>query len=128
MFEHFVLRHLPPLFIATTVTFGGTMPFYNPEKAILTFGFPPHIAATKAAWPVMACGSARVSVMGIALWGMYLGNHLEAMDILFASMGWLVFVDGYVCWKDGAPGSVMFRTICAGLVATWGLLGMTAGR
>jgi hypothetical protein len=129
MFDHFVLRHIPPLLLATTITIGGTMPFIQgPEAALLMFGFPQHIAVSKAAWPVIKVGSARVSAMGIAIWGMYLGGHLEAIDILLASIAWLAVIDGLVCSKDGAPGSTMFRASSAIVVALWGLLGMTTGR
>lgn len=128
MFEHFELRHILPLFIATTTTIGGMMPLWNAEKAIRTFGFPQHIADCKPAHPVMACGSARVSVTGIALWALYLKGHFEAMDIVLASIGWLALVDGYVCVQEGVPRAAIFRFTSAGVVAVWGLLGMTAGK
>lgn len=128
MFEHFVLRHIPPLLLATTITIGGTMPLWNAENAIRTFGFRENIAISKPAHPVMVSGSARVTAVGIALWGLYLGNHFEAMDIVIASLGYLAFVDGYVCWKHGVPGSVAFRTGSAGLISLWGVFGMTTGK
>jgi hypothetical protein len=128
MFEHFIPRHIPPLFIATTVTFGGMTPFFaGGEKSVLSFGLPQRVAISKPAQAVMILSSARASVYGIALWGMYLGNHFAAMDILFASMGYLAFVDAWVLWKEGSPMSkVAFRFISAGLIAVWGLLGMSA--
>jgi hypothetical protein len=64
----------------------------------------------------------------LAIWGMYLGGHLEAMDILFAAMGWMAFIDGVVCYKEGAPGSTRFRVLSTSVVAAWGLLGMTSGK
>jgi hypothetical protein len=129
MFDHFMLRHIPPLLLATTITIGGTVPFIQgPEAALLMFGFPRRIAISKAAWPVIKVGSARVSAMGIAIWGMYLGGHFEAIDILLASMAWIAVIDGIVCSKDGAPGSTVFRVTSAIAVAVWGLLGMTTGK
>ncbi|KAF7951476.1 hypothetical protein EAE96_006785 [Botrytis aclada] len=129
MFEQFVLRHIPPLFIATTVTVGGATPFiFGGENAIKTFGLPQRLSVSKPAQAIMILSSARASVYGIALWGMYLNNHFAAMDILFASMGYLAFVDSWVCWKEGSSTSkVVFRGVSAGLIALWGLLGMTAG-
>lgn len=59
---------------------------------------------------------------------MYLGGHLEAMGILFAAMGWMVFINGVVCYKEGAPGSTRFRVLSTSAVAVWGLLGMTSGK
>ncbi|PSN71414.1 hypothetical protein BS50DRAFT_631370 [Corynespora cassiicola Philippines] len=129
MFEHFTPRHIPPLLLATTITLGGMMPFLRgPEAALLEFGFPKSIASARAAWPVIKTGSARASAMGIAIWGMYLGGHLEAVDILIGSMAWIGVVDGVVCAREGAPGSAAFRMGSTGMVALWGLLGMTGGR
>jgi hypothetical protein len=68
------------------------------------------------------------SNIGTALWLMYLGGRLEAMDILFASTGWIALIDGIVCAQDGAPGSAMFRAMSTGVVALWGMSGMTSGK
>lgn len=105
------------------------MPFYHgPEAALGEFGFPPNIAQSKAAWPVIKTGSSRVTAIGLAIWGMYFGGHLEAIDILIASMFWVGLVDGWVCYKEGKPGSVMFRTGTTSVIALWGFLGMTSGK
>ncbi|KAF2106516.1 hypothetical protein BDV96DRAFT_654710 [Lophiotrema nucula] len=125
----FSWRHIPPLLLATQITIGGMYPYiHSPEAALLKFGFPPTIAASKAAWPVIKVGSARVTAIGLAMWGMYLGAHLEAIDILIASMGWIAVVDGVVCRQEGAEGSVVFRVGLTTLIALWGLLGMTTGK
>lgn len=125
----FALRHLPPLLLATAISIGGTMPFtHGPEAALFKFGFPQHIAVSKAAWPVIKVGSSRVTTIGLAIWGMYLGGHFEAMDILFTAMGWMALIDGVVCSKEGAPGSTFFRVSTTSAVALWGLLGMTSGK
>lgn len=129
MFEHFAARHLPPLLLATILSIGGTMSFtHGSEAALLKFGFPQQIAGSKAAWPVIKIEGSRVTTIGVALWGMYLGGHLEAMDILFAAMGWMAFVDGVVCSQDALPGKATFRASSTGIVALWGLLGMTSGK
>jgi hypothetical protein len=129
MFSHFTLRHLPPLLLATTITIGGAMPYtHGSRAALLKFGFPQDIASSKAAWPVIKVGSARVTTIGLAIWGMYLGAHLEAMDILFAAMGWMALIDGIVCSKEGVKGSTVFRVASTSAVALWGLLGMTSGK
>ncbi|KAI9707922.1 MAG: hypothetical protein M1820_004341 [Bogoriella megaspora] len=129
MFDDFALRHIPPLLLATAITIGGLMPFYStPEKALLKFGFPKRVATSQGAWPVITVGSARVSTIGVALWGLYLGGHFAAMDVLLASMGWMAVVDGWVCYQEGASDTAIFRASSTGAVAIWGLLGMTAGR
>lgn len=101
---------------------------YTPSTALLKFGFTPQIAASEAAWPVIKTGSARVTAMGIALWGMYLGGHFAAMDILIASLGWVAVVDGIVCAREGAEGAVVMRVGVTGVIALWGVLGMTTRR
>ncbi|KAH4820065.1 hypothetical protein HBH61_030100 [Parastagonospora nodorum] len=129
MFSHFTPRHIAPLLLATQLCIGGLYPFlYTPSAALLKFGFTPQIAASKAAWPVIKTGSARVTAMGIALWGMYLGGHFEAMDIMIASLGWVAVVDGIVCGQEGAEGSVVMRVGVTVVIALWGALGMTTGR
>lgn len=128
MFEEFVPRHIPILLVSTTIIFGGCMPIYDPEQACRTFGFPQRIAVSKAAWPPMIVGSARTTVIGMALWGLYLGGHFEAMDTVCASMAWMAVVDGYVCWKESGAKTGAMRVLSASLIALWGFFGMTAGR
>jgi hypothetical protein len=129
MFDDFTPRHIPPLLLATQVTLGGMMPFtHGPEASLLKFGFPKEIAFAKAAWPVIKIGSARVTAIGLAIWGMYLGGHYEAIDILIASTGWIAIIDGIVCHKKGAAGSTAFRVGLTTAIALWGLLGMTTGK
>jgi hypothetical protein len=128
MFEDFTWRHLPPL-LATQITFGGMYPFiFGPKAALLKFGFPSPIANSPAAWPVIKIGSARVTSMGLAIWGMYAAGHYEAIDILIASTGWIGLIDGIVCSKEGASGSTAFRVGLTSVIAVWGVLGMTTGK
>jgi hypothetical protein len=129
MFKHFALRHLPPLLLASTWTVGGLMSFtHGPEQAILTYGLSQEIASSKAAWPLIKIEGSRVTTIGLAIWGIYLGGHLEAMDTLLACVGWMAVIDGVVCAKEGAPGSAKMRATYQSVVALWGLLGMTSGK
>jgi hypothetical protein len=129
MFENFTWRHVPPLLLATQVTIGGMYPFiWGPEAALLKFGFPKHIAVSKPAWPVIKIGSARVTTIGLAIWGMYIGGHLEAIDVLIASTSWVALIDGVVCHQEGAAGSTTFRVGLTSIIALWGFLGMTTGK
>jgi hypothetical protein len=129
MFEHFALRHIPPLLLASIWTIGGTMSFtHGPEAAILAFGLSPKIASSQAAWPLIKVEGSRVTTIGAAIWCIYLGGHLEAMDTLLACIGWMAVIDGVVCAKDGAPGKAKMRAVYQGVVALWGLLGMTSGK
>jgi hypothetical protein len=129
MFDNFSLCHIPPLLLATIWTIGGTISFtHGPEAALLTYGFSQEIASSKAAWPVIKVEGSRVTTIGIAIWSMYLGGHLEAMDMLLAAVGWMAFVDGIVCSKHGAPGSARMRATYQSVIALWGVLGMTSGK
>ena len=129
MFESFTPRHIPPLLIATQITLGGLYPWlHSPRAALLKFGLPPTIASSKAAWPVIKIDPAPATAIGLALWGMYLGGHFEAMDILLSSMAWVGVVDGLVCYRDGEKGSVVKRAGLTGVVAGWGVLGRTTGK
>jgi hypothetical protein len=129
MFKHFALRHLPPLLLASTWTVGGLMSFtHGPEQAILTYGLSQEIASSKAAWPLIKIEGSRVTTIGLAIWGIYLGGNLEAMDTLLACVGWMAVIDGVVCAKEGAPGSAKMRATYQSVVALWGLLGMTSGK
>ena len=50
------------------------------------------------------------------------------MDTLLACIGWMAIVDGVVCAKEGSLGSARMRATYQGVVALWGLLGMTSGK
>ncbi|KAH9871930.1 hypothetical protein J1614_006188 [Plenodomus biglobosus] len=129
MFEHFALRHIPPLLLASIWTVGGTMAWtHGAEQAILTYGLSQRIASSETAWPLIRIEGSRVTTIGLAIWSIYLGGHLEAMDTLLACIGWMAVVDGLVCSKDGSPGSAKMRATYQGVVALWGLLGMTSGK
>ncbi|KAI4273228.1 MAG: hypothetical protein LQ337_004788 [Flavoplaca oasis] len=120
MFADFALRHVPPLLVATVLTFGGLMPFFNAEHAIMEFGLPKHIAVSKPAQSVMIVGSARITAIGIALFTFYLQGKLEAVDTILLILGYVGLVDGYVCWLEGVPGKAIFRTLSGTLIAAWG--------
>ncbi|KAF2451372.1 hypothetical protein P171DRAFT_425882 [Karstenula rhodostoma CBS 690.94] len=129
MLEHFALRHIPPLLLASIWTVGGTMAWtHGPEQAILTYGLSQRIASSEAAWPLIRIEGSRVTTIGLAIWSIYLAGYLEAMDTLLACIGWMAVVDGLVCAKDGSPGSAKMRATYQGVVALWGLLGMTSGK
>jgi hypothetical protein len=76
----------------------------------------------------MQVESSRITTIGLTIWCLYLGGHLEALDILLACIGWMAVVDFMICMKYGAAGSVKLRTPAMTAVTVWGLLGMTSGR
>ncbi|KAI9644960.1 hypothetical protein NHQ30_006995 [Ciborinia camelliae] len=123
----FTLRHIPPLFVATALTFGGLIPFFNAEYAILEFGLPKRIAVSKPAQSIMILSSARISAIGIALFTFYFQGKYTAVDTVLATLGYVGLVDGYVCWCEGVPNKAVFRFLSGVLISAWGWLGMTAG-
>ncbi|TVY37082.1 hypothetical protein LSUB1_G006443 [Lachnellula subtilissima] len=128
MFEQFSLRHIPALFVAVCVVPGGMMALWDPEGAIRLFGLPERIAISQPAHPIQALGSARISALGMAIWGLYLTRQYRAVDVVLASMSWIAVVDGLVCYQEGAYRTAVWRAISTGVLGVWGLCGMTAGR
>ncbi|KAL0567218.1 hypothetical protein V5O48_014776 [Marasmius crinis-equi] len=127
MLSHFSPWHIPPLFIATTTTFGGLWPFFNARAATLEFGLPPRVANSPEAQSVMICCSGRTTVIGALIFAFYSQRKLEAVDTVLAVMGvWIGITDGYVCWKEGVPGRGLFRATCGFLIGAYGLVGWTA--
>ena len=100
----------------------------GPEAALTKFGFREHISSNKAAWPVIKIEGSRITTIGLTILGLYFGGHYEAMDILFASMGWMAVVDGVVSSEHSRPGSAAFRASSTAVVALWGALGLTSGK
>lgn len=127
MFSHFAFHHLPTLFVAFATTFGGLMPFFNAEYAILEFGLPQRIAVSKPAQSIMILSSARITTLGLALFTFYFQEKLEVVDTILVLLGYTGLVDGYVCWLEGVPGKAVFRLASGLAIAGWGWFGMTEG-
>ena len=129
MFEHFELRHIPTLFTATVMTFGGMWSYFDARAAMLEFGLPDRIASTPAASAVMKINNARTTVIGMCLYTLYFRRELAACDTILAILGaYAGLVDSYVVWKEGNPRKAMFRLVSSGLVSAVGIAGWTAGR
>jgi hypothetical protein len=129
MFSHFQLR-LPALIVATTTTFGGMWPLlFSARGAMLEFGLPERIASTAAAAPVFVVGNARTTVIGLLTFLFYSRRRLDVVDTIMAVTGFYCgLVDSYVVWSEGNAGYAVFRLVSSGLISTWGVMGMTAGR
>ncbi|ERF77032.1 hypothetical protein EPUS_07938 [Endocarpon pusillum Z07020] len=126
MFTNFTLRHVPPLFVATALTFGGLMPFFNAEYAILEFGLPERIASSKAAQSIMIISSARITAIGLSIFTFCFQEKFAAVDTKLTILGYVGLVDGYVCWLEDVPSTAIVRIISGALIAAWGWFGMTA--
>lgn len=127
MLGHFSLIHVPPLFVAAATTFGGLIPFFNAEYAILEFGLPQRIAISKPAQSVMILSSGRVTAIGLSLFAFYFQGKLVEFDTVLMILGAYVgLVDGYVCMLEGVPNKAIFRTASGLAIAAWGLFGLTS--
>lgn len=129
MFKHFELRHVPTLFAATMMTFGGMWSFFDPRAAMLAFGLPDRVAATLGAATVMHINNARTTVLGMCLYTLYFRRQLAACDVILAILGaYAGVVDSYVVWKEGNPRKAVFRLANSWLLSAAGFAGWTAGR
>ncbi|KAF7508629.1 hypothetical protein GJ744_009021 [Endocarpon pusillum] len=112
MFTNLTLRQVPPFFVATALTFGELMPFFNAEYAILEFGLPERIAIFKAAQSIMIISSASITAIGVSIFTFCLQEKFAAVDTILAILGYVGSVDGYVCGLEDVPSnavSVSFR-------------------
>ncbi|KAF2830923.1 hypothetical protein CC86DRAFT_367550 [Ophiobolus disseminans] len=127
MFSTFQLTHIPSLFVASALTFGGMVPLFAPQAAIREMGFPARLHASKEAQSIMTLGMGRTTVIGIALWTFYLQGKFEAVDTLLFILGaYLGAIDAYVCVKEGVTGKAWFRGLSGAVIAGWGWCGMMA--
>ncbi|KAI1390611.1 uncharacterized protein F4822DRAFT_393710 [Hypoxylon trugodes] len=127
MLGHFTLRHIPPLFVACSATFGGLWPLFNAKAAMLEFGFPTHIANSPPTYPVMITQSIRTSALGLIMLTFYSQQKLAEVDTVMAIMGtYLGVADSYALWAD-SRGKAVFQLISGLLIGAWGLAGLTKG-
>ncbi|KAI1818713.1 hypothetical protein GGS20DRAFT_526594 [Poronia punctata] len=129
MLPPFHPRHIPGLFVASTMTFGGAWGFVDTRACMLAFGLPARIAsATAASHPVFLINNARTTVIGLLTFLFYSRGQLDAVDSIMAVTGaYCGLVDSYVVWKEGSPGKAIFRLVSSGLISAWGFWGCTKG-
>jgi hypothetical protein len=56
--------HIPALFVASALTFGGMWPYFDATSAIRDFGLPSRIADSKEARGVFLISASRTTVIG----------------------------------------------------------------
>ncbi|CAO2656024.1 Nn.00g048270.m01.CDS01 [Neocucurbitaria sp. VM-36] len=123
---YFTLNHVPSLFVATALTFGGMIPIFNAEYAIREMGIPQRIAKSKEAQTIMIPGMGRTTTIGLALWTFYLQGKFEVVDTLMFLLGsYIGAIDAYVCPKESVPDKAGLRGLSGLAIATYGWLGMT---
>ncbi|KAG7059097.1 hypothetical protein JMJ77_0006465 [Colletotrichum scovillei] len=121
-------RHIFPLFVATTTTFGGLLALFNPAGSIRAFGLPDRIASSPTAHATFSLSSARTSVIGLLIYTFYAIGDFRAIDTVLLTSGlYCGIIDGYVCYKEGEPGKGLFRVLSSWAVGLYGGLGITSG-
>lgn len=95
---------------------------------MLKFGLPERIASSPEAQSVFMVYSSRTTIMGVMLYTFWLKRMYSAMDIILICLGWAGVADGYVCWKEGVPGTGVFRLVSGLVLAGLGAAGITEGR
>ena len=129
MFPHFHLMHIPALFVAFTMTFGGMWPLFNARAAMLEFGLPRRIANTRGTTAVFQVGNARTTVIGLLVFHFYFRNQFAVVDTIMAITGaYCGLIDSYVVWREGNAEKALFRLVSSGFLSAWGYWGLTAGR
>jgi hypothetical protein len=103
------------------------MPFWDPTRAMRTFGLPERIVMAKPAQVVFPIYSARATIIGTAMWISYLRGHLQTVDMLMGLNFYGAFVDAYISWREGKVGNAWFRGSVGVFIGVWGLLNLTAG-
>jgi hypothetical protein len=127
MFDNFTPSHIPALFVATALTFGGMVPIFNAKSAIREMGFPPRLHNSKEAQSIMTLGMGRTTVIGMALYTFYFQDKFAEVDTLLTILGaYLGAIDAYVCVKEGVPGKAVFRGSSGAVIAAIGWFGMTS--
>lgn len=127
MFNNISLTHIPALFVATALTFGGMWPLFNPKSAIREMGFPPRLYNSKEAQSIMTLGMGRTTVIGMALYTFYFQDKLVEVDTLLCILGgYLGAIDAYMCLREGVPGKAVFRGLSGVVISAVGWVGVTA--
>ncbi|KAK0381875.1 hypothetical protein CPAR01_05489 [Colletotrichum paranaense] len=120
-------RHIFPLFVATTTTFGGLLALFNPAGSIRAFGLPDSIASSPTAHATFSLSSARTSVIGLLIYTFYARGDFGAIDTVLLTSGlYCGIVDGYVCYKEGEPVKALLRILSSWAVGLYGGLGITS--
>ncbi|KAF6835096.1 hypothetical protein CPLU01_04574 [Colletotrichum plurivorum] len=126
MTQRFRLAHVVPIFVSVAHTIGPLFSFVDPARSIRRFGLPERFAQSTIAQSCFVLDGARLSVLGLAQLVFYLRGQYQAVDTVMALLVYIGLVDGYVCWREGAPGAALFRATSGVVIGAWGALGLTS--
>lgn len=127
MFANFSPNHIPALFVATALTYGGMWPIFNPKSAISEMGFPQRLYDSREAQSIMTLGMGRTTVIGMTLYTFYFQEKFVEVDTLLCILGaYLGGIDAFVCLKEEVPGKALFRGSSGAIISAIGWYGLTA--
>ncbi|KAH7066658.1 hypothetical protein BKA63DRAFT_424808 [Paraphoma chrysanthemicola] len=118
-------RHLPPLLLGTATTVACFPCYFNVPWAIGHYGLPDRIASSSTAHSPWMLYTNRAHVVGMLILTFLAKRNYAAVDTVMAFIGFMGAMDVYVCLKEDVPRTATWRGIASGLMAAWGLLGMT---
>ncbi|SPO06470.1 uncharacterized protein DNG_09160 [Cephalotrichum gorgonifer] len=132
MFADFRPRHIPALFSATAMFFGGLWPLFGadgPRATMIEYGLPQHIAEAPEAAPVMVAISGRTTVIGALMYLLYYRRRYDVVDTIMAVMGfYLAVLDPYALYGLASTSWCVFRGVSTFAFGLMGYYGLTAGR
>ncbi|KAI1067862.1 hypothetical protein LB507_010514 [Fusarium sp. FIESC RH6] len=126
LFSNLSPWHIPAVFIGTTFTLGGLLPFKYPHRAMREYGLPEGIVRSEPAHAAFAIYGSRVSAYGLAIWLFYLRREYHVVDTLMSLLVWWGIADLWLCLKVGAPGTGIWRFAGSLILGGWGYFGSTA--
>lgn len=131
MFEDFSPRHIPALFSATAMFFGGLWPLFGNEatrSAMIEYGLPPRIANLPESWPGFMGISGRTTVIGALMYLFYFRRRYDVVDTIMAVMGfYLAVLDPYVLWGLASKSWCVFRGVSTFGFGLMGYYKLTTG-
>ena len=74
----------------------------------------------------MIIKSAHLSATGLAVLVFLYQENYAAVDTVLMCLGIMAMVEGYAYWREGLPGTAVYRTVPAVLIGGWGRVELTA--
>ncbi|KAH8731663.1 hypothetical protein GQ44DRAFT_604351 [Phaeosphaeriaceae sp. PMI808] len=120
------LRHIPPLFIGTSITCACIPTYFNTPFGMRLYGLPDHIATSSSAQSPFLLYTSRIHAIGMMVLVFYARGDYAAVDTVMSFLGFLGAMDVWVCVREGVKKKAVERGLTSLVVAAWGLAGMTS--
>lgn len=100
------------------------MPFINPEKAMLAYGFSPRVAASREAIPVMIANTARSTAAGLGVLALYFQGYYRSVDTVVAALAYGLVVDTWLVARENVRMGWV-KGVTGVFCGVWGVMGLT---